>query len=251
MKTFYVWQRELVSLFTSPVGYVAIALMTAVNSFFFWLILKAYPYATLQPLLQNMCITLLFFLPAFTMRQLAEEKKSGTAELLFTAPLTDNQIVLGKYLAALTMYVVALVVALMYPIIMKVYGDPDMGPVYAGFLGILLLGAAYLVVGLFVSSLTSNQIVAYIGTLGILLVFFFLPVVAQRAEGNWLRSFFEFFGLDVQINLRDVLTDVGMSSHFEDFPKGAIDLKHVAYYVMFVAFFLFMTVRSVETRKWR
>jgi gliding motility-associated transport system permease protein len=235
MKTVYVWQRELVSLFTSPVGYVAIAAMTVINSFFFWIILKAYPYATLQPLLGNMSITLLFFAPAFTMRALAEEKKSGTAELLFTAPLSDTQIVLGKYLGAFTLFAVAMVVSLMYPAFLMQFGEPDKGPLLAGYLGIILLGGAYLVVGLFVSSLTSSQIVAFIGSLGILLVFFFLQAVGQR-EFGWAR---------------DLLEKISLSSHYDDFAKGAIDLKNVAYYLMFIAFFLFATVRSVESRKWR
>jgi ABC-2 type transport system permease protein len=236
MKTFYVWQRELTSLFTSPVGYIAIALLTVINSFFFWIILKNYPYATLQPLLGNMAITLLFFAPAFTMRQLAEETKSGTAELLFTAPLTDTEIVLGKYLGALTLFLASVVVSLMYPAFLISYGDPDLGPIVSGYLGLVLLGAAYLVVGLFVSSLTKNQIVAFIGSLGILLVLFFLQAVGMRAEVPWMR---------------ELLQNLSLSHHYDEFGKGVIDLKDVVYYVSFIAFFLFLTVRSVESRKWR
>src|SRR5439155_11055941 len=105
--------------------------------------------------------SLLFFAPAFTMRQLAEETKIGTAELLFTAPLTDSEIVLGRCLAAMTLLLASFVVSLMYPAFLMAYGEPDMGPLVSGYLGILLLGCAYLVVGLFVSSLTRNQIVAF------------------------------------------------------------------------------------------
>jgi ABC-2 type transport system permease protein len=236
MKTLYIWQRELVSLFTSPVGYVAIAAMTVINSFFFWIILKNYPFATLQPLLGNMSITLLFFAPAFTMRQLAEEKKAGTIELLFTAPLTDVQIVLGKYLAALTLYLAAIFISLMYPAFLYAYGEPDWGPLLSGYAGIILLGASYLVVGLFVSSLTRNQIVAFIGSLGILLVLFFLQAVAQRTEIAWVGELLKYLSL---------------SYHYDEFGKGVVDLKDVVFYVSFIAFFLFMTVRSVESRKWR
>lgn len=236
MKTFYVWQREVVSLFTSPVGYVAIAAMTVINSFFFWIILRNYPYATLQPLLGNMAITMLFFTPAFTMRLLAEEKRSGTAELLFTAPLTDAQIVLGKYFAALTLFLGAMAVSLMYPAYLFLYGEPDVGPLISGYLGTTLLGASYLVVGLFVSSLTRNQIVAFIGSLGILLVLFFVQAVTPRGGGGATK---------------EILEALSLSWHNEDFAKGVIDLKHVAYYVMFIVFFLFATIRSVESRNWR
>ncbi len=234
-KVFYVWQREVISLFTSPVGYVAVAALTLINSFFFWLIAKSWPFASMQPLFGNMSITLLFFAPAFTMRQLAEEKRSGTMELLFTAPLTDVQVVLGKYLGAFTLFLFSVVASWIYPAFLAIYGSPDFGPIAAGYLGLLLIGGCYLVVGLFVSSLTKNQIVAFIGSLGILLVIFFLEAAIQLPD-NWMMS---------------VLAYLSLSSHFMPFTKGLIDLGDVVFYVSFIAFFLFATVRSVESRKWR
>jgi ABC-2 type transport system permease protein len=236
MKTIYVWQREVLSLFTSPVGFVALAAMTAINSYFFYLIIQDSPVASLYYLFGNMSITLMFFTPAFTMRALAEEKRSGTAELLFTAPLSETQIVLGKYFGALTLFVFSLVISLVYPAFLFAYGEPDPGPLLSGYLGLLLLGAAYLVVGLFVSSLTNSQVIAFIGSLGIILVLFFLHAFGQRGGTSAMQQFLE---------------KISLSQHLLDFTKGAVDLKHVAYYLMFIVFFVFATVRSVESRKWR
>jgi ABC-2 type transport system permease protein len=187
------------------------------------------------PLFMNATVIALFVLPMITMRTYSEEKRSGTIELLLTSPLTDVQIILGKFLGAMGLYAAMLGVTLVHMAILFYYGTPEWRPVATGYLGMLLLGGCFISVGLLISSLTKNQIVAGMVTFA---VFLMLWVI------NWIGTF---AGPTTQA----VLAHLSITEHFDDFAKGVIDTKHLVYYLSFIAFGLFMTAKSVDSERWR
>jgi len=178
---------------------------------------------------------MLLLIPLLTMRLFAEEKKLGTIELLFTNPIRDVEIVLGKYLACFTVFFLMLVLTILYPILLEVVYSLEIAPLAAGYLGLLLLGASFIACGTFISSLTENQIVAAMSTVGVLVFFWFIDwnegIAGEKA---------------VQI-----LHQLSLFEHFSNFSKGVIDIADIAYYISLIAFFLFLTLRSLESRKWR
>jgi ABC-2 type transport system permease protein len=187
------------------------------------------------PLFMNVSVILLFTLPLVTMRIYSEEKRSGTIELLLTSPLTDFQIVMGKFLGALVLYAAMLSVTLVHIGFLFAFGNPEWRPIATGYLGVLLMGGCFLSLGLFVSSLTKNQIVAGMITFAVFLMFWIV---------NWISSF---SGPTMQA----VLNYLSITDHLNDFTKGVLDTKHLVYYVSFIAFSLFLTVRSVDSERWR
>jgi ABC-2 type transport system permease protein len=186
-------------------------------------------------LLQNMTVLLLFVLPMITMRTYAEEKRTGTIELLLTSPLTDFQIIMGKFLGALALYAVMLLISMVHIGVLFVYGRPEWKPIVSAYLGLLLMGGCFISAGLFISSLTKNQIVAVMATFA---VFLFLWVI------NWIGSF---SGPGVE-RMTEYLSII---QHFDDFAKGVIDTTHVIYYLSFITFGLFLTAKSVDSERWR
>jgi ABC-2 type transport system permease protein len=186
-------------------------------------------------LLQTTATIILFVMPMITMRTYSEEKRSGTIELLLTSPLTDVQIILGKFFGAMGLYAAMLAVTVLYVSILFFLGNPEWKPVLAGYLGLLLMGGCFIAVGLLVSSLTKNQIVAGIATFA---VFLFLWVI------NWI-------GESAGPTAREIVTYLSITEHFSDFARGVIDTKHVVYYVSFITFGLFLTAKSVDSERWR
>jgi len=170
-----------------------------------------------------------------TMRTYSEEKRSGTIELLLTAPLTDLQIIIGKFLGAMALYGAMLAITTIHLAILFIYGNPEWKPIATGYLGLLLMGGCFLSLGLFISSLTKNQIVAAMATFA---VFLMLWVI------NWIGTF-------VGPTAQSVLAYLSLTEHFDDFAKGIIDTKHVIYYLSFMAFGLFLTAKSVDSERWR
>jgi ABC-2 type transport system permease protein len=189
----------------------------------------------IRPLLLNATVVMLFLLPMLTMRTYSEEKRSGTMELLLTAPITDLEIIVGKFLGALTLYSVMLLVTIVYVGILFAYSDPEWRPIGAGYLGLLLLGGGFISFGLFVSSLTRNQIVAAVGTFSLVLILWIIDWLADQAGPT----------------TRTIVSYLSITQHFEDFAKGIIDTKHVVYYLTFIIFGLFLTAKSVDTERWR
>ena len=189
----------------------------------------------IRQLLQNVTILILFIMPMITMRTYSEEKRSGTIELLLTSPLTDFQIILGKFLGALALWAIMLAVSLIHIGLLFVYGNPEWKPIATAYLGLLLLGGCFISVGLFISSLTKNQIVAGMVTFA---VFLFLWVI------TWIGGF---SGPTI-----DSLTQyLSIIDHYDDFGKGVIDTTHLIYYVSFITFGLFLTAKSVDSERWR
>jgi len=178
---------------------------------------------------------LLLLGPVLTMRLLAEESKLGTLELLLTSPVRDFEVIAGKFIAALSVIAILLALTLYYPLMLYLFGDPEFGPVFAGYLGLLLLGGLFVSVGLFASSLSSNQIVSAVVSLVILLMFWFINEAADFFHGR----------------PETILEFVSPRSHFNDFARGVIDTESLIYFLGLTSMFLFLTVRSLETRRWR
>jgi ABC-2 type transport system permease protein len=229
-----IFRRELRSYFNSPVAYVVIVVFLAIIGWFFTSNLFLMNVASLRIVFELVPLVFLFFVPAITMRLLAEEKKSGTLELLTTKPVRDIEIVLGKFLAAWALLAATLLPTLCYLISIGFLGSIDTGPVIAGYLGLLLTGAVYIGWGLFASSLTENQIIAFIlGFLMILILFMLNRVLMYVPEG--LATTLEFLGIDY---------------HFANIARGVIDSRDVIYFFSLIGFSLYLTAVSLERRKW-
>jgi ABC-2 type transport system permease protein len=234
--TLFIAGKELRSYFVSPVAYVIVAFWLVATGFFFWMSVNVTNEASLRDVFSVVTILLLLISPALTMRLLAEESRTGTLELLLTAPVRDWSVVIGKFLGALGLYAVMIGLTLAYPIFLVLLGgDPDWGPIWSGYLGLLLMGMAFLAVGLFASSLTSNQMVSAVIAFVILLILFVISqVVGSVATG-----------------VGDFLSKFSLTDHFDSFPRGIIDLKDVVFYLTFTAVVLFFTIQVVEGRRYR
>ncbi len=255
---FHIAGKEMRAFFVSPIAYVVLTGYVVLSGWFFFNLLVQFTrmismYEMMRrpdlasrlnlnelvmlPLMYNMTIVLLLMVPLITMRLFSEEKKLRTDELLLTSPIAVNAIVLGKYLASLFFLVVLLGLTLIYPAILFHYGQPppELGPIVAGYIGLFFLGAAFMAVGLFASSLTENQIVAAVICFVTLLLFF---VIGWPAE-------------TVGATTGKVLEYLSLIGHFTDFSKGLLDSQHVVYYITFVLFALFLTKRSIESTRWR
>jgi ABC-2 type transport system permease protein len=244
-------QKELRSYFSSPIAYIIIGFFALPFGVFFYLYLGAFVRQSLQMaqyggsmninqqviryVLQNASVIILFVMPMITMRTYSEEKRSGTIELLLTSPVTDVQIIVGKFLGALGLYVAMLLVTVVYIAILFVYGNPEWRPLVASYLGLLLMGGAFLSIGLLISSTTNNQIVAGIISF---VVFLMLWIVGWFAESSGPV-------------IGDITKYLSITEHFDDFSKGIIDTKHVIYYLSLITFGLFLTAKSVDSERWR
>ena len=246
--------KELKAYFASPIAWIVIGFFSLVFGYFYYALLVFFQRQSMQfagigagsapinvntqligPVFVNVTVIMLFMLPMITMRTYSEEKRSGTIELLLTSPLTDFQIIMGKFLGAMGLYASMLAVTLIHVGILFAFGNPEWRPIATVYLGMLLMGGCFISVGLLISSLTRNQIVAGMVTFT---VFLMLWVI------NWIASF-------TGPTTQQVLNYLSIVDHFDDFTKGVLDTKHLVYYVSFIAFGLFLTARSVDTERWR
>jgi ABC-2 type transport system permease protein len=177
----------------------------------------------------------LLIVPMLTMRLYAEEKKTGTIELLMTSPISSVQVLLGKFFACFSLYAIIVSLTMVYFAILEAYGSPDWGPIFSGYLGYLFLGATFISVGILASALTENQIVAVLLSFGILLLFWLI---------DWSASF-------AGPTAAKILQYVSFIEHLEDFQRGVIDTRDVIFYLSFTFFCLFLTTRVIESRRWR
>ena len=249
-----IYGRELRYFFQSVTAYVVISIFLGISGYFFFSIFRYYNLLSLQsmqsgiasgglnlidgvmrPVLGNVSIIILLLLPLLTMRLMAEEKKQGTFELLSTYPVSDVATVWGKFLAALTVYAMMIGCTLLYPGMLFYYADPEIVPIFTGYLGLMLMGAAFIAMGTFFSSLTDNQIIAGVATFGASL--FFLVI-------GWAAPF-------VGPKFAAVLAQISILYHFESFSKGVIETSDLTYYIFLTVFFLFLTVRSLESTRWK
>ena len=249
-----VFRKETGSFFVSPVAYAVIASFLFISGFFFWANMSFMSLLSLQasanpmlaerinptdvvvrPLAQNMSIVLLFVMPLLTMRLFSEEKKSGAIELLLTYPITDVGVTAGKFLAAAFVLLVMLLGTGTYILLLMAMGRPDLGTVLTCYLGLFLMGIAFMALGTFISSLTENQIISAVVSFGAALLCWILSwtsTIAGQTAGA-------------------VLKQLSILEHMDSFSKGVLSLSDISFFVLFAAFFLFMTVRSVEAQRWR
>ena len=254
MRWLPVFKKEMRLFFGSPVAYVVFTFFLLISGWFFSQIFLYYSDismrsfmqpgmaqslnitdSVMRPLFTNMSVVLLFFMPMLTMRLFAEEKKSGTMELLLTYPVRDGEVLAGKYLAAGALYVILLGLTLVYPGLIAYFTRVEWGPILTGYLGLVLTGATFLAVGVLISSLTENQIVAGFGTFGVLLGLWIIGWGAEFAGGN----------------LRAVLQYLSITEHMDTFSRGLIDTKDLVYYGSAIALALFLTLRSLDSKRWR
>jgi ABC-2 type transport system permease protein len=245
-------EKELRSYFASPIAYIIIGLFSLLFGWFFYMYLMVFVRQSAQMMqygggsaninqqmvrgvLLNSAVIILFVMPMITMRTYSEEKRSGTIELLLTAPVTDFQIIVGKFLGALGLYAAMLFVTMIYMSILFIFGNPEWRPIAAGYVGLLLMGGCFISVGLVISSLTKNQIVAGFITFA---VFLMLWVISWIGESSGPTT-------------RDIVSYLSITEHFDDFARGVIDTKHVIYYLSFITFGLFLTSKSVDSERWR
>ena len=228
--------KEIQIYFSSPVAYIVALIFMALSGFFFVRDLgNPFPEASLSNFFQGATFLLIPLAPALTMRLLAEEQKLGTIELLLTSPVRDWEVILGKYLASFIFLLFLLSLTSYYVVLLLVFASPDPGPIYSGYLGLVLYGAAALAVGILTSTLTSNQIIAAVVGTGILVVLYATSFIGDVVTGVWATIF----------------NQLGFTSHFNDFDRGIIDSTHIVYFVTVIALFLFLSIRALESRRWR
>jgi ABC-2 type transport system permease protein len=246
-------RKELGSYFVSPIAYLLLTVFALIQGFFFWNYLsyfvimgmemqmrgQMYPMnlneQVIRPLLGNVSVINLFFVPMITMRLFAEEKRTGTIELLATSPVRDLEIIVGKWLAALMLYACLLLfTALNFAFLFK-YGNPDWKPLAVGYLGLLLQAGALLAIGTFISTLTRNQIVAGAATFGVCLLLWVLGSASGYESAGWAR----------------LLAYLSVFTHFEAFGRGVLNSKDAVFYLTAIFLGLFFTARSLESLRWR
>ena len=229
-----IFRRELSAYFYSPMAYIIIAVFLILTGWFFSGDLFLSDDSSLRSLFDVIPFIFVFFAPAMTMRLISEEKKSGTIELLVTMPLTDTQIVLGKFFAALGLLIVAILFTLPYALTVVALGTPDIGMMVCGYLGSILLGAAYVAIGIFASTISKNQVVSFIISFLIIFILYMLDKVM----------------VFMPIYLVPVLQFLSIDYHFQNIGHGVIDTRDVLYYFSVIVFLLSLSRVSLESRKW-
>jgi ABC-2 type transport system permease protein len=236
-----IWFKENRAYFSSPIAYVIAAVFIGLTGFSFALSVQGrFPEATVRGFLfgpTGAFFLIILMSPALTMRLFAEEQKLGTMELLLTAPIRDTEIVLGKFLSAFTIMLGMFGLTLYFPFLLIWFGDPEVLPILTAYVGLILLGAVAAAIGLLGSSFTSNQIVAAVVSLGVLLLLWLASFAASLggAESPWVE-FVRFLSLN---------------DHLRDLTFGILDSRDIVYFLSLTAFFLFVTSRVVEMRRWR
>lgn len=228
-------RKEFRSYFDSPVAYVVITLFLIIAGWQFSTSLFISNTADLRTLFAITKFILLFFIPAISMRLFSEEKRSGTLEILLTLPIKDWQLVLGKYIAAYLLILITLALSGIHYITIASLGDPDLGASLGGYIGLALVVGVYLAIGIFTSSLTQNQIVAFIMAFVIIFIFFILDKFVFFMPG-FLANILEFLSIDY---------------HYNNIARGVIDSRNLIYYFSMIFLFLFLTVQVLESRKWK
>jgi len=245
-------RKELGSYFASPIAYILLTMFAAIFGFFFWVAIQYFVMEGMEmqmrgqmfpmnlneqiirPLLSNIGVIELFFIPLITMRLFAEEKRMGTIELLATSPVTDVEIIVGNWLAAMVLYsCLLLFTALNFAFLFR-YGNPDWKPLALGYLGLLLQAGALLAIGTFISTLTKNQIIAGAATFGVCLLLWVMNWV-EYDTASWAR----------------VMSYMSVAPHFESFGRGVLDTKDTIFYLSVIFLGLFFTARSMESLRWR
>ena len=225
--------KELRSFFNSPIAYVIMVVFALLAGYFFTTGLFLQNVASMRAIFELIPFLLLFFAPAITMRMISEERKTGTIELLLTKPVKDGEIIVGKFLAAWLFFLIALAPTLVYLVTVMFLGKIDLGPVIGGYLGLLLVGGGFLALGIVGSTLTENQVVAFILSFLIMFIFFMLDKVVMYLPGT-VASIVEYLGIDY---------------HFSNIARGVVDTRDLVYYVSLIGFSLLVATELLERKK--
>ncbi|HTL12367.1 MAG TPA: ABC transporter permease subunit [Bdellovibrionota bacterium] len=252
-KTWIITWRDFKSNFTSPIGYIFITAFLGLLGYMFFFNLYHFSLQNLQyqqynmgkgvsisdgivkPLFGNMNVLMFIIMPFLTMRLFAEEKKNHSIELLLTAPVTTTQMVLGKFLSAVMVLALMLLLTLFYPIVLAIAGNPDPGPIVGGYMGTILMGASFIAIGVFCSAVTENQIVAASLSFGLILFFWLISWASQSAGPV----------------VGDILNNLSLISHYNNFSRGLLDSSDAVFYLSFIGFWLFLAHRVLESYRWR
>jgi ABC-2 type transport system permease protein len=236
MKIWAIFKKELQSFFFSPVAYIVFASFLVVVGYLFTVILVSSKIATVEPLLFNAGFVLLLGSPVLTMRLISEERKSNTIELLLTSPISPAEVVIGKFLACFAVFFVLMLLTLQYPLILSQYAtNLDWGPVYTGYIGFALLGAAFIALGLFASSISENQVISAMVSFGMLILFWIIGWTKHAFDGP----------------LGEAVSKISLFERYSEFLKGVIDSGNVIYFVVFTTIWLFLATRVLESDRWR
>ena len=230
-----VWKREVQSYFLSPLAYIFIGSFMVVAGIMFTANNVMAMSVSFSNTLSSMTFIFMLLVPLLTMKLLSEDRKSKTDQLLLTSPVSIFSIVLGKYLAAITVFVATLILSLVFPIILSIFGMPALGEIVAGYLGFFLMGSALIAVGVFISSITESQVIAALVTFFVLLLMWIGNVALSLISNGLLVSVLEWFLVYSRIN---------------SFVLGLLSIPHVVYFISFSFVFLFLAVRSIERRRW-
>jgi len=245
-KTWAIIRRELIAYFSSPLAYIVMTAFLLMQGYIFYLIVSFLnnpqtPAMTPLRLFFGGTIFfwlfLLFVVPVITMRLIAEERRSGTIEVLLTSPVTEAQVVVGKFLAAMAFYLALWLPTVLYVVILARHSKIDLGPVAAGYLGVVLLGFMFLAVGTLASTLSTNQLIAAIIAFAAMVLLFSIGLVEQLMTSSSV--------------VRDALAYMNLWTQMDDFAKGIVDTRHVVYQLSMGALFLFLAAKSLEVKKWR
>lgn len=240
-----IFKKEINSFFSSLIGYIVIGVFLVYLSLMMWVLpdtsIFEYSYATLDQLFDLSPLIFMFLVPAITMRSFAEEKQTGTIELLVTRPLTDVQIILGKFFACVALLIFALLPTLIYYITIYVLGSPvgniDSGATWGSYLGLILLGASFVSMGIFASSLSRNQIISFVVAIFLCFVFYWFFDMISRVP--------IFVG-----KIDDIIQMFGVETHYRSMSRGVVDSRDVVYFLSVIIFFVMATKVSLESRKW-
>ena len=232
-----IFLREVRSYFNSPMAYIFLVIFVIVNSFFFTNIFFKVNQSDLRTLFNIIPLVYLFFIPAICMSLIAKEKNSGTMEVINTLPITDFEFIFGKFLSALFLIFVGLLFTLVqFFTLVQTGTDIDYGAIFSGYLGLLLLGALYSSIGIFSSSVSNDQIVAFIVGVFFVLIFYLMDKTILMFTPSFMASYVQYLSVDY---------------HLTNISRGVIDSRNIIYFFSLISFFLFMTVRILESRKWK
>ena len=233
----HIFKKEVSSYFNSPMAYIFLVIFAIVNSFFFTNIFFKINQSDLRTLFNIIPMVYLFFIPAICMSLIAKEKNTGTMEVLTTLPITDKELILGKFLSALFLIFIGLLFTFIQLYTLLQTGtDIDYGAIFTGYLGLLLLGAAYSSIGIFASSVSNDQIVSFIIGVFLVLLFYLMDKTILLFTPPFMASFVQYIAVDY---------------HLTNISRGVIDSRNIIYFISIISFFLFMSIRLLESRKWK
>lgn len=230
-----IFRREFVSYFTSPIGYVFLAFFYLAAGFFFTLLSIQQGTTELNSVFSMMMYVLIVLIPILTMRTFSEEKRNKTDQCLLTAPVSLGAIVMGKFLAAFLVYALGVLITLVFAVIVSAISSPDWLLIFGNIVGLVLLGAAFISIGVFVSSLTENQIVSAVLSFAIMVILYLFSAIASIIPVDFIASIF---------------TSLSFLSRYDGFTYGSFDFSNILFFLSVTAAFVFFTVRVLERRRW-